>query len=463
MQLLGLSSAEPVTVFFFRNRKEKKDLIGVGRTLIAKPWRGEIYLQMSSWPHPVLGHEIAHVVLAAAGRGPFAVAATFGGLIPNPGLVEGAAVALAWDLRDDLDPDQWARILMDRSELPAASELTSIRFTSLPARSAYMAAGSMIRFLIATRGIDAFGGVYHSGAIDRLDELEAQWHAHLRTVPVTPNERGIAEAELARPSIFAAVCPHELAKLRADLSGDEAAQDDVRTIATCRAILDIDEHEAEAHAALVGALARSGDEAGALAELDVLAAAMNGPKPIVADALEQYADASWALGKHEEAANRYAEILAIARTDGAARQTEVKKLALEASPEEQTLIYEMLLGRSSSPVVVHLAHSLAALRHDGLGQYLEARQLIGQNGFALALPLLQEAKRLGQPTLRLERELDRLMGIAFFAVGRYPESAEAWTRRAWTSRAAGAEAQRWLERIEYAQTRSVSPAFPGPS
>jgi tetratricopeptide (TPR) repeat protein len=383
-------------------------------------------------------------------------------LIPNPGIVEGAAVALAWDIRDDLDPDQWSKIMMDRSELPAASALMSVGFTALPAHRAYMAAGSLIRFLIATRGMDAFLRAYRSGAIESLDELQAQWHTYLAKVPVTPNERGIAEVELARPSIFSAVCPHELAKLRADLSADEAAQDDVRTIATCRAVLEIDDNEAQAHSSLVGALARAGDDAGALAELDALRTAMKAPKPIVAAALEQYADASWTLGHLDEALDRYETLLAVPRTDGAVRQTEVKKLALEAGPEEQKLVYEMLLGRSSSPVVVHLAHSLAALRNDGLGQYLEARQLVGQNRFALALPLLQDAERLGLPTLRLERELDRLLGITFFAIGRYPESADAWARRAWTSRAAGAEAERWLERIEYARTRTVSPVLPSP-
>ena len=149
--------------------------------------------------------------------------------------------------------------------------------------------------------------------------------------------------------------------------------------------------------------------------------------------------------------------------DGPARQSEVKKLALGASPAERDLVYEMLLGRSSSPVVVHLAQTLASIREDGLGQYLEARQLMAQNRFALAIPLLQDAERLGLPTLRLDHELSRLLGITLFAVGRYGESAEAWRQRVWVSRAAGAEAQRWLERIEYAETRTVSPALPGPS
>ncbi|MBT8470575.1 MAG: hypothetical protein KJN97_17645, partial [Deltaproteobacteria bacterium] len=121
------------------------------------------------------------------------------------------------------------------------------------------------------------------------------------------------------------------------------------------------------------------------------------------------------------------------------------------------------LGRSPSPVVVHLAHSLAAVRDDGLGPYLEARQLMGANRYALALPLLQDAKRLGLPSLRLEQELSRLLGITFFANGDYGQSAATWRARASAGRAAQAEAQRWLERIDYAQTRAVSPALPDPS
>jgi tetratricopeptide (TPR) repeat protein len=461
--LTGLSSKEPVTAYFFRNQNEKKDLIGVGRTLIAKPWRREVYLQMSHWPHPVLGHEVVHAVLEEAGRGPFAIAGTLGGMVPNPGIVEGAAVALAWDVRDELDPDQWSRIMMDRNELPPAAAVMSLRFSALPARRAYMAAGSLIRFLIATRGMEALLETYRRGEVDDLDELEGNWHAYLEEVPVTPTERGVAEVALARPSIFSSVCPHELAKLRADLAGDAAARDDLRTIETCRAILDIDEQEAQARAILVGALARDGRDAEALATLEALRATMNAPKPIVAAALEQYADAHWTLGKLAEADVLYGELLKIPRTDGAARQSEVKKLALEGTEAERKLLYEILLGRSPSPVVVHLAHSLAAIRDDGLGPYLEARQLMGASRYALALPLLQDAKRLGLPSVRLDQELSRLLGITFFANGDYGQSAATWRARAGTSRAARAEAQRWLERIDYAQTRAVSPALPDPS
>ncbi len=462
--LLGLESTDPVTAYFFGSREEKKALIGVGRTLIAKPWRSEIYLQAAGWPHPALGHEVTHAVLKEAAQGPFAVAGRFRGLIPNPGIVEGAAVALAWDVRDEMDPDQWSRIMLDRDELPPARALMSLRFSALHPRRAYMAAGSLARFCIASRGTDAFLRDYRDGAIDDLDTLETQWHSHLSTVPVTDHERGIAEVALAEPSIFTAVCPHRLAELRRDLAGDTAARDDLRTIETCRAILDVDTNDPQAHAVLVGALARTGRDAQARAELEALRAAMNAPKPIVATALEELADARWTLGRLEEAAALYEELLSIPRTDGPTRQSEVKRLALAASPEEQALVYEMLIEvPPSAPVAVHVAQALSDLRTDGLGQYLEGRQLLFQGRYGLALPLLEEADVLGAPTERLRRELARMLGVAHFAEGAYAESTEFWQRRKSISPAAAADAQRWLERIEYAQTGKVSPTMPGPS
>lgn len=462
-RLTGLQDDGPVTAYFFRSQGEKKKLIGIGRTLIAKPWRREIYLQMAPWPDPVIGHEVVHAVLGQAAPGPFAVPGTWGGLIPNSGLIEGAAVALAWDLRDDLDPDQWSRIMLDRGELPKAADLVSLRFSALPPRRAYMAAGSLVRFLVGTRGMNALLGAYASGTIDALSALETEWHTYLATVPVTPHDRGVAEVALAQPSIFSAVCPHALADLRADLRGDSAAHDDARILKTCRAILDIDENEVQARAALVGALARSGEREAAEAELDGLREAMVAPKPLVAAALEAYADASWTLGRYDEAAALYDELLALPRTDDPARQSEVKRLALSADSAERDLIHRMLVDRSSSVVAIHIAQTLSRLRDDGLGPYLEARQLVGQSEFALALPLLEEAERRGLPTLRLERELSRLLGVTYFALGRYPESAAIWRANGWTSRAAAARAERWLERIEYAETGSVSPRLGGPS
>ena len=109
---LGVEHPRPIHAFFYRNAAEKERLMGAGNTYIAKPWLDEVHLQLADWPHPVLGHELVHVVAANASRGPFRVSGTYGGWLPNPGFIEGVAVAIAWDRRDGLSPDEWSAGLL---------------------------------------------------------------------------------------------------------------------------------------------------------------------------------------------------------------------------------------------------------------------------------------------------------------------------------------------------------------
>ncbi|HEY0469639.1 MAG TPA: hypothetical protein VGC79_35860, partial [Polyangiaceae bacterium] len=62
-----------VTAFLFADQGEKGRLMGASSTYIAKPWRREIYVQASAYPHPVVGHELAHVLAGSFGQGPFRV------------------------------------------------------------------------------------------------------------------------------------------------------------------------------------------------------------------------------------------------------------------------------------------------------------------------------------------------------------------------------------------------------
>jgi hypothetical protein len=93
LAILGVTQRARVTAFFFRDTSEKRRLMGASNTYIAKPWRNEVYLQLGGWPHPVLFHEIVHVVAGNVGRGPFRVSGGIGGLLPSPGIVEGVAGA----------------------------------------------------------------------------------------------------------------------------------------------------------------------------------------------------------------------------------------------------------------------------------------------------------------------------------------------------------------------------------
>jgi hypothetical protein len=124
---LGASGPARVRAFFFRDADDKKRLMGAAHTYIAKPWREEVYLQLGGYPHPVLGHELAHVIAGSFGRGPFRIAGDLGGLLPNPGLIEGMAVAASPD-DEDLTDAQWARAMMQIGILPDMRTIFSLEF-----------------------------------------------------------------------------------------------------------------------------------------------------------------------------------------------------------------------------------------------------------------------------------------------------------------------------------------------
>src|SRR5262249_41719245 len=106
------------TVYLFRDASEKRRLMGAADTLIAKPWRREVYVQVAGFPHPVLGHELAHAIAGTFAVGPLRVAGGRSGYRINPGLIEGLAVAASPGEDEDLTPSEWSRAMLDLSLLP---------------------------------------------------------------------------------------------------------------------------------------------------------------------------------------------------------------------------------------------------------------------------------------------------------------------------------------------------------
>ncbi len=455
-EALEVRQREPLHAYFYRSAQEKQRWMGAGRTFIAKPWRAEVHLQLRDWPHSVLAHEVVHVVAGNAARGPFHVAASAGGLWPNPGLVEGIAVAIEWPERDGMNPHQYASAMKTLGELPGVADFMSLGFLRLPAPKAYTSAGSFVRWLLDTRGAAVVREVHRSGSLGSLGataDLERQWHTFLDTVRMPPGAQELARVRFARTSIFETTCPHTLARLRGELGADLAAGDDRRVLQTCRALLAIEPAELSALVTLPGTLARQGrlaEAEGALAQVEGL------PKPLVARAQERVADAYWLRHQRERARRMYEALLRAPQGDDEARAREVKVLAIDAGGPAERLIRELLVGPHgngvSSPVAVHLAREIERFRPDGLGAYLEARQLIAQDRYDLALPRIETAIRLGLPTNRIEDEALRMEAVSLFATEDLRRSEERWRRALERPRLRNA-AREWLDRIRFQRQR----------
>ena len=266
-------SGAPVTSWIFRSSDEKRRLMGAGLTDIAKPWLHAFFIDAGGFPPPVLEHELAHVLAGAFGRGPFKVA-TSDGLVPNQGFEEGLAVAANWPARGPLTIHGWARAMRALGVAPPIQGLFSSAgfLTQAPSR-AYTLAGSFVRWLVDTQGIDKVKVAYRAGDLTKLGDpakLFHDWGAFLDSQPVSPLARRLAEARFRRPSIVLRPCAFDvtraLARARADLAAGNTAGG-IKWIRKCIAL----EPDAPWHLrTLMDAQLRAGDLKAAKATADKL-------------------------------------------------------------------------------------------------------------------------------------------------------------------------------------------------
>ncbi len=127
-------------------RGEKGRLMGRFQHVHRQPWRREIYVQASAYPHPVVGHELAHVLAGSFGQGPFRVSGPLGGWIPDPGRIEGIAVAASPNDNDDFTLDEWAKTLLDLSLLPPLESVFRLGFLGQNSSTAYTVAGAFLHW-----------------------------------------------------------------------------------------------------------------------------------------------------------------------------------------------------------------------------------------------------------------------------------------------------------------------------
>lgn len=423
-QKLSVTQTKKIRAFFYRSVEEKRALMGAGRTFIAKPWRGEVHLQQRAWPHAVLAHEIVHAVAANAARGPFRISGTWGGWLPNPGLIEGTAVAIAEDIRDDLSPHQWSRAMLEMNQLPKLEWLMSLDFVRLPPRKAYAAAGSFIMYFVDTYGEEALQDAYRFGRFKQpFTKLEKEWHKFLKTSAsqYQPEHKSLAEHRFAAGSIFTTTCPHRIAKLKENLGLDWAAGDNDAVRSVCAEILDIEPADLTARATSAIAAARNGDEKIAKDELNTL---KDAPPPVLAQAREAIADAAYVRGEHAVALAEYKSLQTIPQSEAGKRALHVKVSALSSPADQRELLMTLLVGKDGQPVAsvqaVHLAHELSKLRSDGLAEYLAARQLIAVSDYEEALALLLRTPLSGHKPLQRERDLMSVK--AMVSLKRYDEA-----------------------------------------
>jgi tetratricopeptide (TPR) repeat protein len=429
-----------ITVFLFADAAQKASFMGAADTYIAKPWRREIYIQAGAYPHPVLGHELVHVIAGHFGRGPFAVAGAAFGILPDPGLIEGVAVAAS--PRDgDLTAAEWAKAMKDLELLPRLQSLFTLGFLGHNSSVAYTVSGAFVGYIRERFGEGAVRAWYGGRDLPSITgiawaDLERAWHVELDRAELSDAARAQAKARFDRPAIFGRRCPHvvDACKERAEELKGRGAFD--RAIAEYRAALELDPGDASLKVAIAKAALRAGRADEARGMLQAIAASEEAPRHVRDRALEEIGDAALAAGDGAAAEKSYREVMERLVDEDALRTLEVK-IAAARDPRSRPAVVELLIGTSGrSPdkirAIEMLATWAAETPGDGLPHYLIARHYISAARFSEAAERLDRALAgtIDLPRVRVEAE--RLRVVAACGLGDAKGARRAFTALAAT-------------------------------
>lgn len=379
---LGARGPERVTVYLFASDAEKGALMGASHTYIAKPWRAEVYVQAAGFPHPTLGHELAHVVSGSFGPGPFHVAGPLGGIIPDPGRIEGIAVAASPGEDEDFTLLEWSKALLDLNLLPEMPSVFRLGFLAKASTTAYTVAGAFVSWFHDRYGARALRDWYSGKPIEQasggksLAVLDGEFRASLAKIQLQPELLAMARARFDRPSIFGRLCPRRVDR---DLALAEArlGAGDVRGAREAyRSLLELEQDNTRARLGLAQCDVRDGDLESAIRRYQALASDRRLTVLERANAFEARGDIEVIAERPARAIEAYGEVKKLNADEDRQRTLEVKSLA--ASEKPSSGVRSLLIGDAKrGPSWDEAAPTLGveAARGDPLSQYLLGRNL----------------------------------------------------------------------------------------
>lgn len=390
-----------VTVMLFAHAAQKGRLMGAASTYIAKPWRREVYLQPSGFPHPVLGHELAHVVAGSFGAGPFRVAGPLGGWIPDPGRIEGIAVAAA--PRDDgnVDLQQWAAAMRKVNLLPPLERVFRLTFLGESSARAYTVAGAFVSWLREDQGAEVVRRWYGGASLEvltghDLGQLEERWHVHLDAIPLPETLLHEASARFEQPAVFGRQCPHLVDRLYQRAEVRLGLQDPAGARRILDEVLELEPRHGGAALLRPACSLREGRPEVALEEFDALARDTSRTSVERARAWEGAGDAAFLLGRDEVAFDAYTMALDMTVGEHARRSLEVRRWALRAPTRARRAIELLLVGAATTGPQWDLAAPalggwMRGGPEDAMARYLLGKNLLARGHHAAAAALLEQS------------------------------------------------------------------------
>ncbi len=219
----GATLSRKVRAYIYASPEQKKRLIGARHTSVEDPFGYGFHIHAQGFPHPVLKHELAHVFTVP--WSPLKVSLKIG-------LHEGIAVAADWN-EGRLTGHQWAKAMRQMEVAPPLLSIMGIGFWQYAGSQSYLLAGSFVRFLFDTYGLEKFKNVFPTGNFSKhygknLYALEREWVEFLENIPLEDDDIAYATYRLQQRSVFERVCAHKMAALR-DAAWHAYSRKDFRT------------------------------------------------------------------------------------------------------------------------------------------------------------------------------------------------------------------------------------------
>ncbi|MFA5806510.1 MAG: hypothetical protein WC879_17905, partial [Melioribacteraceae bacterium] len=202
---LKMSTNHKIDSYIFRDRNQKRILLGAGNADIAKPWLYQIYLNSSNYEE-TLKHELVHVLGGEFGTTIFRIADNF-----SPSMIEGFAMAI--ENNDDGYPVHYLAKLAYQAgyKFPVNELFSGLNFFTKTSSISYIYSGSFIKYLSDKYGVEKIKKLYGDSDFTKIygkniSTFALEYDAFLKNYQIDFNKYK-AQLYFGGTTIFKKYCP----------------------------------------------------------------------------------------------------------------------------------------------------------------------------------------------------------------------------------------------------------------
>jgi len=435
--------------YIYTSAEQKKRLMGAKHTEMEDSINREMHINYRTYiPHPTFKHELAHI-FASEIHPIWKVSLKMG-------LHEGIAVAAEWD-NGQLTPHRWSKAMKELKVAPPVEKIMgAFGFWTESSSRSYILAGSFVRFLVDTYGIEKFKKVFPTGNFDKcygkeLKDLVNEWEEFLKTQKLSPNDIAIAEYRFKRPSIFQKPCAHERAEL-ANKAWDYYNKENYEAaINIFREIYNSDTNNPRPLRGILYSYyySENYDEA-----LDTAEKIINHPKSdayFAAMGKNFKGNIFWQQGRIVESIQIFTDIHSLHISNDYDREMSAKIESLRHSELSDKIRGVLISNETGSIRMLMLKEMLETHPDFSLAHYLIGKQLYFEKEHAHSIEYLSQAEDLGLSDESLTYENYRLLGENYFHVGEYGKAISYFDKIVKSERCIGEvnRATDWIERCQW--------------